>query len=157
MENSRYPIVREIRPEDFLSLMELYTHLHEQDVPVMDERTGALWMRLVEDKDYHILVAEAEGTIVSSCTCVIIPNLTRGQRPYAFVENVVTHPDHRKQGLASACLERARQIAMGEGCYKMMLLTGSKEESTLRFYEAAGYNRKDKMAFIRWLDFQPGS
>jgi len=54
--------------------------------------------------------------------------------------------------LGSACLERAKQIAVGEGCYKMMLLTGSKEESTLRFYEAAGYNRKDKTAFIQWID-----
>ena len=33
----------------------------------------------------------------------------------------------------------------------MMLLTGSKEESTLRFYERAGYNSKDKTAFIQWL------
>lgn len=32
-----------------------------------------------------------------------------------------------------------------------MLLTGSKEESTLRFYESAGYNKKDKTAFIQWL------
>lgn len=36
-------------------------------------------------------------------------------------------------------------------CYKMMLLTGSKKESTLHFYEQAGYNRKDKTAFIQWL------
>ena len=36
-------------------------------------------------------------------------------------------------------------------CYKMMLLTGSKEESTKRFYENAGYNSSDKTAFIRWL------
>ena len=33
----------------------------------------------------------------------------------------------------------------------MMLLTGSKEEATLRFYEKAGYNRKDKTAFVQWL------
>ena len=37
-------------------------------------------------------------------------------------------------------------------CYKMMLLTGSKEERTLRFYENAGYNSSDKTAFIQWLE-----
>ena len=42
-------------------------------------------------------------------------------------------------------------VAEEENCYKMMLLTGSKEESTLQFYEKAGYNRKDKTAFIQWL------
>lgn len=32
-----------------------------------------------------------------------------------------------------------------------MLLTGSKKESTLNFYERAGYNRNDKAAFIQWI------
>jgi hypothetical protein len=30
-------------------------------------------------------------------------------------------------------------------------MTGSKENSTLRFYEHAGYNQHDKKAFIQWL------
>ena len=34
----------------------------------------------------------------------------------------------------------------------MMLLTGSKKETTLKFYEGAGYNSSDKTAFIQWLD-----
>lgn len=33
----------------------------------------------------------------------------------------------------------------------MMLLTGSKEEKTLKFYKNAGYNNSDKTAFIQWL------
>ena len=37
-------------------------------------------------------------------------------------------------------------------CYKIMLLTGSKEESTLNFYRNAGYNSSDKTAFIQWID-----
>ena len=89
--------------------------------------------------------------IVSSCVCVIIPNLTRGQRPYAFIENVITDEKWRKKGLATACLNYARDIAVNENCYKVMLLTGSKEQSTLDFYERAGYNKNDKTAFIQWL------
>jgi GNAT superfamily N-acetyltransferase len=82
---------------------------------------------------------------------VIIPNLTRGQHPYAFIENVITDEKWRKKGLATACLNYARDIAVNENCYKMMLLTGSKEQSTLDFYERAGYNKNDKTAFIQWL------
>lgn len=81
-----------------------------------------------------------------------IPNLTRGVRPYAFVENVVTHGDYQKKGYATACLNFAKQIAKQNHCYKMMLLTGSKEESTLNFYRNAGYNSSDKTAFIQWID-----
>ncbi|MDE6698173.1 MAG: GNAT family N-acetyltransferase [Lachnospiraceae bacterium] len=110
-----------------------------------------LWNRIVEDKDHHIIVAEIDGRIVSSCVCVIIPNLTHNQQPYAFVENVITDEKYRKQGLATECLNYAKRIAEKENCYKLMLLTGSKKESTLNFYRQAGYNSEDKTAFIQWI------
>ena len=84
--------------------------------------------------------------------CVIIPNLTRNIRPYAFVENVVTHSDYRGKGYATDCLNFAKAIAEKENCYKMMLLTGSKKESTMNFYRGAGYNSSDKTAFIQWIE-----
>lgn len=34
----------------------------------------------------------------------------------------------------------------------MMLFTGSKRQSTLDFYEHAGYNNLDKAAFVQWLN-----
>ena len=93
-----------------------------------------------------------DGILVSFCVCVIIPNLTRNIRPYAFIENVVTHEKYRGRGYATECLHYAKQIAVENNCYKMMLLTGSKEESTLNFYSKAGYNSTDKTAFIQWLE-----
>ena len=108
-------------------------------------------MQIIQDKDHHLIVNEIDGKIISSCVCVIIPNLTRNVRPYAFVENVVTHADFRGNGYAGECLDYARKIAEKENCYKMMLLTGSKKSETLHFYEKAGYNSTDKTAFIQWL------
>lgn len=103
------------------------------------------------DARHHIIGAWEDGCLVASCVCVVVPNLTHGQRPYALIENVVTDPAHRKRGFATACLNAACKIAREADCYKVMLLTGSKQESTLRFYEKAGFNRQDKTAFIRWL------
>ena len=97
------------------------------------------------------MIRELTANIVSSCTCVIIPNLTRGPRPYAWVENVVTHADYRGKGLATKCLDYAKELAVRENCYRIVLMTGSKLESTLKFYENAGYNRNDKTGFIQWL------
>lgn len=145
-------IIREIKNSDFQQLIELYTHLHEKDIPEKDERVSAVWESILTDRNHHIIVAEYEGKIISSCVCVIIPNLTRNLRPYAFVENVVTHADYRGNGIATACLDYARDIAKSENCYKLMLLTGSKNENTLNFYRRAGYNSEDKTAFIQWLE-----
>jgi len=144
-------MIREIVRDDFDGLMTLYMQLHDNPFPEKDARVCGIWEEILNDRNHHIIVAEEDGKIVSSCVCVIIPNLTRGQRPYAFVENVITDQAYRKRGLASACLQYAKEIAVREHCYKMMLLTGSKEPGTLRFYEQAGYNRNDKTAFIQWL------
>lgn len=144
-------MIREINANDFDGMMKLYTELHNNPIPEKDERVLSIWKRIINDKDHHIIVAEEDGVIAASCVCVIIPNLTRGQRPYAFIENVVTASAFRRRGLATACLNYAKDIAVRENCYKMMLLTGSKEEGTLRFYEKAGYNSSDKTAFIQWL------
>ena len=145
-------MVREIKENELNQLLELYTHLHETGVPGESEHLKETWQTIMQDVNHHIIVKIADDKIVASCVCVIIPNLTRGIRPYAFIENVVTHGDYRGKGYAKECLNFAKEIATQMNCYKMMLLTGSKEESTLRFYESAGYNCADKTAFIQWIE-----
>ena len=144
-------MVREARRDELDALLELYLNLHEEGIPEHDDHLAKTWEQIMNDPNHHIIVKEIDGKLVSSCVCVIIPNLTRGIRPYAFVENVVTHKDYRKKGYATECLDYAKKIASDNNCYKMMLLTGSKRESTLRFYQNAGYNSNDKTAFIQWL------
>ena len=144
-------MVREIYENELNALLELYLNLHEQSVPEMSDNLKNTWDSIMNDKNHHIIVKVIDDKIVASCVCVIIPNLTRGVRPYAFIENVVTHKDYRGRGYATECLNFAKEIAVNENCYKIMLLTGSKEKKTLDFYERAGYNSADKTAFIQWL------
>ena len=144
-------MIREATIKDLDSLLELYLYLHEDKIPKKDNHLLETWTRIIDDENHHVIVNVRDEKIVSSCICVIIPNLTRHVRPYAFIENVVTHADYRNQGLATECLNYARDIAVENNCYKMMLLTGSKNEETLNFYRNAGYNSADKTAFIQWL------
>lgn len=142
-------MIRLARMQDLTQVLQLYTHLHDNPQP--SELPEALWREIMADPNHHVIVAEQDEKLVSSCVLVIVPNLTRGQRPYAWVENVVTHVDYRKQGIASAVLAFAQDIAVQRGCYKIALMTGAKEQSTLRFYERAGYNSQDKTGFVLWL------
>ena len=144
-------MVREAVITDLDAILDLYLYLHEESLPEKDEHLKDTWMQIIQDTNHHLIVNEIDGKIVSSCVCVIIPNLTRNVRPYAFIENVVTHKDYRKRGYAGECLNYAKQLSEKENCYKMMLLTGSKRPETLRFYENAGYNSGDKTAFIQWI------
>ena len=145
-------MIREIKENELNSLLELYLHLHEQSIPETTKHLENTWDTIIQDKNHHIIVKIEDNKIVSSCVCVIIPNLTRNIRPYAFIENVVTHMDYRGKGYATECLNYAKEIAVQENCYKMMLLTGSRDTTTLNFYKHAGYNSTDKTAFIQWLE-----
>ncbi len=144
-------MIREIKENELGELLNLYLYLHEKSVPEMTEHLKNTWDTIINDYNYHIIVKEVDEKIVASCVCVIIPNLTHSIRPYALIENVVTHRDYRGKGYATECLNFAKVLAKKENCYKIMLLTSSKEQSTLNFYRKAGYNSSDKTAFIQWI------
>lgn len=137
---------------DLPELLRLYSFLKDEPAEPADEEAQAIWESIIKDEKQQVIVIERDGHLVSSCTLITVPNLTHRKRPYALVENVVTDPAYRKKGYASACMDMALQAAKKAGCYKIMLMTGSKSKATMRFYEGAGYNREDKTAFVRWLE-----
>jgi GNAT superfamily N-acetyltransferase len=141
--------IRTIEQHELSALLDLYRHLHAADAPLPAD--GALrqaWNQVLADPKVHVLVADVNGSLAASCTLVIIPNLTRGACPYGLVENVVTHSAYRRKGIGTRLLKHALQMAWERNCYKVMLLTGSKSEGTLQFYEQAGFRRGIKTGFI---------
>ncbi len=143
--------IREAKENDLIGLLELYQQLHDNAMPLMSESLQQLWQQILADRNHHIIVGLEADKIISSCVIVVVCNLTNQQRPYAFIENVITDKAYRSHGYATMLLEYARTIAVEKNCYKIMLLTGSKEEQVLNFYRKAGYNSNDKTAFIQWL------
>ena len=113
-------MVREAKKEDLHALLKPYLFLHEDSIPELNRHLEKTWNQIIEDLNHYLIVNEIDGQIVSSCVCVIIPNLTRNVRPYAFVENVVTHVDFRGNGYAGECLDYASNIAERENCYKII-------------------------------------
>lgn len=139
----------EIQPHELQLLLSLYAHLHEHDDPppsaaVVEE----VWSEVLANPRIKYFGGFAAGSLVSSCTLTVIPNLTRACRPYGVIENVVTHAVYRGQGWGKAVLAHALSDAWRQNCYKVMLLTGRKDEGTLRFYEQAGFDQHDKQAFV---------
>ena len=139
-----------IRPAthgDMPGMLALYRHLNPAD-PIPDPaQAETAWSALLDSPLTTVFVADTGGVLVASCTLVVVPNLTRGARPYAVIENVVTHADHRRRGLGQAVLAAALDAAWGENCYKVMLATGSRNPGTLQFYESAGFVRNSKTFF----------
>jgi len=145
-------MVRRIRPDELPALLRLYGFFHPEE-PAADSRAKHLqqiWQDILANPALRYYGVEAGGQLVSTCTLTIIPNLNHNGRPYGLVENVVTDPAYRKKGLATQVIRHALDEAWSEGCYKVMLLTGSKQEETLQFYEKAGFKRGIKTGFIAY-------
>ncbi|MDR0812752.1 MAG: GNAT family N-acetyltransferase [Oscillospiraceae bacterium] len=144
--------IRQAQSADLAELLELYAQLHDGASAEITDSAQDKWREILALAGYRVLVGTVDERIVSSCTVIVVPNMTHNQRPYAIVENVITHRDFRNNGYATQLLNAARDIAVSEHCYKISLMTGSKEESTLRFYRNAGYNQNGKTAFVQWLE-----
>jgi GNAT superfamily N-acetyltransferase len=141
--------IRPARPDDLVALMELYRHLNPVDQPILSvHELQTIWRAMLDQPGFSCIVGTAAGSLVSSCCLAVIPNLTRGGRPYAFIENVVTHSNHRRRGFGRAILDHALRIAWDAGCYKVMLLSGSKRPEVHRFYESCGFRSDDKTGFV---------
>lgn len=142
-------MVRKIHYDELRKLMNLYKQLHPDDPEVEEnESLESLWNDIYNDPNLHYLIITKDEEIISSCTLAIIKNLTRNLRPYGLIENVITHSDHREKGYGTKVLHKAIEIAKENNCYKVMLLTGSQKEETLRFYEQAGFYKGIKTGFI---------
>jgi GNAT superfamily N-acetyltransferase len=125
--------------DDLPALLSLYEQLAPDNTPL---ESGLAEERLAA---FHavagsgLFVGHVGDTLVATCALAVIPNLTRGGRPYGLVENVVTHQDFRGLGYGHRILSHAVEHAWQQGCYKVMLLTGSQKPETHAFYRKAGF------------------
>ena len=140
-------IIRRATEHDLPEVLNLYRHLHPHESQLEPATAERVWSNLLTSSFMTVIVAQAAEQLLSSCTLAIVPNLSRGGRSYGVIENVVTHADHRKLGLGRRVLTYALEIASQADCYKIHLATGSKRETTLRFYEEAGFERGGKTYF----------
>ncbi|MBQ4574070.1 MAG: GNAT family N-acetyltransferase [Clostridia bacterium] len=147
-------IIRKANAGDVPALVELY-HSHLTYYPPKEAPDLDLWRAIVErfesSDSMYLLIAEEDGAAVSTVQMAIIENLTHGVSPFAVIENVVTHPDYRQRGFASALLKRATEIAREHHCYKLFLETGSNRESTLNFYRRNGFEIDSKHSCLKRL------
>jgi GNAT superfamily N-acetyltransferase len=139
-------IIRPASRSDLPGLMTLYRHLNPTD-PVLDEALAEeRFSAILLQPGMTVFIGYAGHVAAATVTSVFVPNLTRSGAPYGLIENVVTHADHRKRGYAGAVIRHAIADAWNAGCYKVMLLTGSKNPATLRFYENCGF-AQDKTGY----------
>jgi len=94
-----------------------------------------------------------DGTLVASVFLTSI-SLVVGREALlaAAIDTVMTHPDHRGRGLASALMERTHQAARSRGADLMVLYTAAGSDPQ-RLYERLGYRVCATLAY--WVGAVP--
>ena len=133
-------VIRTATADDLPGLLALYQHLSPGDAAPDHAQSQAIFARFLRYEGSAIWLAEVAGQVVASCTLIVVPNLTRGGRPYAVIENVVTHADHRQRGLGKAVMRAALDAAWAADCYRVTLATGSQKPGTHAFYREVGFD-----------------
>ena len=141
--------IRELGRQDLDALLEAYRDLLPDDEPAPPRtELERRWERICADESL-VYVGVFEGPhLLATCTAAIVPNLTRGARPWAVIENVWTRRTARRRGFGSAALQRLMDRCWAAGCYKIMLLSGSHREAAHEFYERNGFDKHAKPGFV---------
>jgi GNAT superfamily N-acetyltransferase len=141
--------IRSIGGGELDALLALYEHLHPDDQPLPERaQVEAVWQSILASPVQQCFGLYGGAQLRASCSISLTANLTRACRPFAVIENVVTHADYRGRGYGQMLLSHALAFAWEQGCYKVMLMTSSRDPATLRFYARAGFDQHDKQAFI---------
>lgn len=143
--------IRQIEPGELALVLrhrvEMFRDMgHEADLERIRALSEPFFAKALADRTYVAWVAEDEsGAAVSGVGVLLLPyqpgpNDTRAER--AFIINVYTEKEHRRQGLAKRLMEQAVAWCRAEG-FGMVSLHASTEGRPL--YDALGFRATNEM------------
>lgn len=133
-------MVRAARPEDWSAVAALLVELGRgvasgtADDPTHRMQFGGHLRRL----DSVTLVAELDGDVVGVVDMEYHQRLG-DHRPQARVHDLIVTERARGDGVGTALLRGAEELARKRGCFRMALVTASWREATIAFYDREGW------------------
>ena len=143
-----HEVFREARSGDLDAVLRLYRQMHPKDPVLEDGSEAAAFSQILGSSGLHLFVLELDGSVVATTYLNVIPNITRSASPYAVIENVVVDESLRRSGLGRTIMAGTLRAAWDAGCYKAMLMTGSRTPGTHAFYRACGFSPDAKQAYL---------
>ena len=140
-------MLKDLKDADLEELLALYEHFERVEPPTM-ETAVRQWEAIQATPGLHALGIRSADQLVASCMLQITPNLRMGGRPYALLENVVVHRDHRRSGTGTSMIQAALERAWEADCCKVMLLTGVDNPHTQNFYKELGFDGDEKRGYV---------
>jgi GNAT superfamily N-acetyltransferase len=142
------PVARTAIASDLPSLLDLFRVSEVSPAAEPMEQAIAIWDETLAQPGTAVFISEQQGRVVATCMLVTAPNLLRGGRRHAFLENVMTHPDYRGMGHGSAVVSAALDRASQWNCHHVLLQSGRPDGRVHRFYEKLGFRPGLRTAYV---------
>ncbi|WP_316191900.1 MULTISPECIES: GNAT family N-acetyltransferase [unclassified Bradyrhizobium] len=142
------PEARLARPDDLDGVIALFQASEVSAVVGPRERAAHVWERILSREGVAVFVSEIDGAVVATCMLITVPNLLRSGRQHGFLEDVVTHPEHRGRGHGHAVVAAALDEAWRQDCHHVLLQSGRTDPRVRRFYESCGFRSDVRTAYV---------
>ena len=133
-------VVRKATVDDAAVLIELSRQLGSHGPPQNLPDAETAIRGSAEQPWLHLLVADIDGEVVGMVTLVIVPGMAHAARPWAQIENMVTHEGHRRKGIGEALVRRCEEISREADVYKLQLMSSRPRKGAHAFYEKMGFD-----------------
>ena len=129
------------READLPQLVELLVLLFDQEAefkPDAAKQAAALKMILSDPVRGRIYVAREARRVVAMVSLLFTVSTAEGGKA-AWLEDLVVHPDYRRQGTGEKMLAYVVSQARAEGVLRITLLTDMQNERAQALYRRAGF------------------
>ncbi len=133
------PEARPAQANDLDSLLALFRVVEVSAFAEPRERAERIWSEILSQDSVAVFVSDADSAVVATCMLITAPNLLRAGRGHAFLENVVTHPEHRGQGHGRAVVTAALAEAWSRDCHHVLMQSGRADPRVHHFYKQCGF------------------
>lgn len=101
-----------------------------------------MWERMAATPNLIVYLAEFGDEPVGTASMILMPHITYGCRPSAFIEAIVVTYAHRRQGVATLLLQLALDDARAASCFKIQLLSHKRhtDDGAHHLYQSLGFS-----------------
>ena len=136
-------MIRLLEDKDYQDYVELINQLSKIGEITQHDFEFFVFTQHLLPSTYRFFVYELDGKVVGCLTILLENKLARKS---LHIEDVVTHSDFRGKGIASELIEHAKNYAIDNNCYKIILDCSSEN---VAFYNKVGFKETGVQMSIR--------
>ena len=128
---------------DELAFQRFYGRYQSEQAPAHPQ-DGNRIAEALADPNLMVYAAVREGQWVGWISLIYMPKVSRTNgQGYLFVDELWTHPNHRRQGIAKQLVAHAETVCAQRKAVGIRLVVNADNREAINLYQSSGYAERD--------------